>query len=111
MSGDTVPTHTGGTGVLFGPTSPQLVAANSPARYAAKLSASPAMRIWLDCGTADHAILAQLTPLASQLRADGFEVSWHTRPGGHTYRVWTAAMHEAVPWSLGAPTPESHGRA
>lgn len=116
MSGDSVPTHTGGATSLFGkhnPDSPTLVAANSPQLYAATLDcAGPPERVWLDSGTHDTAVVHQMTALSHQLRSRGIDVLWRVRPGGHTYWVWRAALAEALPWALGLPPghPRLHSR-
>ena len=106
LSGYTIPTHEDGAASLFGPNDPstaRLVAANSPALYAVNLSSGPACRIWLDTGTADHTIERQMAAVAPVLRNHGIEVTWRVRHGGHDYRVWNAALTEALPWALGAP--------
>jgi enterochelin esterase-like enzyme len=108
LSGETVPTHTGGARVLFGAKNPQagaLVAANSPAVYASHLAANPATRVWLETGTDDRTIAREMTTLARTLTARGLTVENRVRPGGHTYYVWTAALGEALPWALGGDAP------
>ena len=112
LSGDTVPTHAGGAIVLFGRHNPQaqaLVAANSPATYTASLPPGPATRVWLDSGASDKTIVREMSTLALTLTIEGLRVSWRVRPGGHTYHVWTAALHEALPWALGANPPRRPG--
>lgn len=111
LSGETVPTHSGGARALFGAKNPQagaLVAANSPSVYASRLSAKPATRVWLETGADDHTIAREMTALARTLTSRGLTVENRVRPGGHTYYVWTAALGEALPWALGgdAPPPE-----
>jgi enterochelin esterase-like enzyme len=105
MSGDTMPTHTGGAAVLFGgksnPGANQQVAANSPDVYAASLAATPPTRIWLDSGSEDTSIVKQNAALEPTLSTRGIDVQWRVRSGGHTYWVWTAALQEALPWALG----------
>lgn len=101
MSGDTSPTHAGGMRRLFGDAGFQAAAqANDPATYASQLPSGPPMRVWLDCGTADHGSLAQLTSIAPELRARGVETRLRTRPGGHTYSVWRPALAQALAWML-----------
>jgi enterochelin esterase-like enzyme len=110
MSGDTDPTHTGGAASLFGKNNPHAaaeVAANNPAEYAASLSPEPPMRIWLDSGRDDTDIVRQMTQLDRTLTPRVGDLIWRTRPGGHTYWVWTAAMREALPWALGGASPRS----
>jgi enterochelin esterase-like enzyme len=104
LSGYTVPTHAGGAVRLFGrhiPAARALVAANSPAVYAPSLAALPAMRIWLDTGSADHTVVRQMTRIASLLHSRGLLVVLRIRPGGHTYRVWVPALRQALPWAVG----------
>jgi enterochelin esterase-like enzyme len=112
LSGDTVPTHGGGAKVLFGKHNPDaeaLVAANSPASYAASQSPTPPTRIWLESGTGDKTIVREMSSLARTLTSRGVPVSWRVRPGGHTYHVWTAALHEALAWVLGNSPPGHSG--
>lgn len=113
LSGDTGPTHTDGPISLFGKTNPNAandVAANSPAGYTPSLTPNPPMRVWLDSGTADTDIVHQMSQLSRTLTPKVSQLVWRVRPGGHTYRVWTAAMNEALPWALGAPPTLSHSR-
>jgi enterochelin esterase-like enzyme len=115
LSGDTSPTHTGGAISIFGSHNPRAaadVAANNPADYAATMAASPPMRIWLDSGRGDTDIVRQMTQLDHALSPRVGDLIWRTRPGGHTYWVWTSAMREALPWALGgrAPASDAHSR-
>lgn len=103
MSGDTSPSHAGGLGRLFGLHTPDLagvVASNSPAVYAPRLSPSPPMRIWLDCGSGDRRIERELASFAANLPRRGFTVVNRLRSGGHTYRVWTDALADSLPWAV-----------
>jgi len=101
MSGFTHPTHSGGMTRLFGhrPDLTTVVAANSPDVYAADLPPSPATSIYLLCGTGDHAAMRQMAAVRDELRSRGFDVSWNTRPGGHTYGVWRPGLAAALAWS------------
>lgn len=99
LSGETVPTHTGGVKVLFGPDRARAVQ-NSPASYAPTLPQGPPMRIWLDCGASDGAVLRQLRRIAPALQADGMAVQFHVRPGGHSYSVWRPALSASLRWAL-----------
>jgi len=102
FSGLTEPTHSGGAKALFGAT-PQLaeqVKANSPSFYASSLSSQPTMRVWLDCGASDRSVLHELSSIMPKLRALGWPVETRTRPGGHSYAVWRAALRESLPWAL-----------
>lgn len=100
LSGFTVPTHVGGLTGLFGRNDAAAVAQNSPASYAPQLGSSPPMRLWLDCGTADRAVMRQLRAISVTLRQDGMTVQLHTRPGDHTYSVWRPALRESLTWAL-----------
>lgn len=102
FSGLTEPTHTGGMRALFGdsPQLPELVAANSPAVYAASLPADPPTRIWLDCGTDDHEVLRKMQQIAPVLQAAGMTVELQTRPGSHSYEVWRPALQDSLKWAL-----------
>ena len=101
MSGFTHPTHSGGMAALFGRRSdlPAVVAANSPDQYVDTLSPSPMTQLYLLCGTADGSALREMTNVRDRLRARGFDVSWATRPGGHTYGVWRPGLADALQWA------------
>jgi enterochelin esterase-like enzyme len=100
LSGLTEPTHSGGLGALFGsPDTPQ-ARQNNPGLYAHALSSVPPMRLWLDSGSSDHQVIAQLNRLAVDLRANHLTVQQRTRPGGHTYSVWRAALADSLRWAL-----------
>ncbi|MGI8665342.1 MAG: alpha/beta hydrolase [Jatrophihabitans sp.] len=100
LSGYTMPTHAGGMAALFG-RDLAAVAPNSPDLYARSLAGGPAMRIWLDSGSADRQVVLQMNAIAPQLRADGMTVVQHTRPGEHTYSVWRPALRQSLAWALG----------
>lgn len=99
LSGETVPTHTGGERALFG-SDVARASQNSPAIYAHSLHGGPPMRIWLDCGSADHSVLSQLRRIAPVLKSDGMTVEFHVRPGGHSYSVWRPALAASLRWAL-----------
>ncbi len=104
FSGFTRPTHTGGMRALFGPITPQVqrrVDANTPAEYAATLSAGPPTKVWLDTGSSDSEVLGEMTPLAATLRERGIDVEYRVRTGAHTFSVWVPAFQESLPWALG----------
>ncbi len=48
----------------------------------------PAMRIWMDCGRLEWLLDANEW-MADTLRARGYDVTYTTYQGGHTYRAWT----------------------
>jgi enterochelin esterase-like enzyme len=100
MSGYTHPTHSGGMVALFGARSglAAVVAANSPDVYGTSMPMSPAVRIYLLCGTSDHGPLVQLAAFRAVLQARGIPVTWTTRPGGHTYGVWRPGLEQALTW-------------
>lgn len=103
MSGLTEPTHTGGPAALFGDDPAQVerrLAATSPALYASSLAAAPQTRIWFDVGRGDHETRGPITAIAPVLRARGFDVGVHLRPGAHTFHVWAPALRAALPWAL-----------
>jgi enterochelin esterase-like enzyme len=100
LSGETVPTHAGGLKPLFGQNADPAARQNSPASYVQQLRNGPPMRIWLDCGSSDHAVLRQLQGIAPSLRAAGMTVQLRVRPGGHSYSVWRPALRQALAWSL-----------
>jgi enterochelin esterase-like enzyme len=104
MSGYTHPSHSGGMPSLFGrqPDLRDLVAANSPDVYVDSLPAAPSTRVFLVCGTSDHVALKQLASLRDRLRGRGFDVTWTTRPGGHTYGVWRPGLVNALNWTFTA---------
>ncbi len=99
LSGETKPTHAGGPKHLFGENT-QTLWANSPDSYARTLTDDPPMRIWLDCGSADHDVLPQLKQLAPILKSDGMTVELHVRSGGHSYAVWRPALRDGLRWAL-----------
>jgi S-formylglutathione hydrolase FrmB len=101
LSGETRPTYDDGMRALFGnvPNLDAVVADNSPRTYAARLSSSPPMRLWLDCGTSDADVLQPLLGIAGTLRSRGFDVMVKERSGGHSWSVWRAAMAQSVPWA------------
>ncbi|KPM51822.1 esterase [Frankia sp. R43] len=103
LSGLTRPTYDAGTAKLFGPRPDlaQVVAANTPARYASTLPPNPPMRVWLDCGRADHEPLDDIREMARVLSGRrGFTVTLRLRPGGHDFGVWRPALREALRWAL-----------
>ena len=63
-------------------------------------SPSHPSRVWLDTGTADQSVLAQINEIRPILQRRGFDVARHTRPGAHSYTVWRAALNDALPWAL-----------
>jgi enterochelin esterase-like enzyme len=112
MSGFTRPTYTGGLAKLFGPLTPAVraqISANTPADYAATLSAAPPTRVWLDSGSSDKEVLGEMTPIAATLRSRGLDVEFRVRTGAHTFGVWAPALTEALPWSQGLPAGVSSG--
>ncbi|CAO5237431.1 alpha/beta hydrolase [Frankia sp. AgKG'84/4] len=103
MSGMDRPTHNGGMVGLFGPRSDLagVVAANTPARYAAHLPADPPMRVWLDCGESDREAYGDTRAMAAALGGrPGFTVVLRLRPGGHDFGVWRPALRDGLAWSL-----------
>jgi len=100
MSGLTVPTHAGGLAALFGsgPAGQARAEANMPALYVATLSPRPTTAVWMDAGSSDATVLAQMRPMAAALRERGYPVRLGTRPGAHTFHVWAPALREALPW-------------
>ncbi|MEP7054416.1 MAG: alpha/beta hydrolase-fold protein [Actinomycetota bacterium] len=101
MSGYTHPTHHGGMVPLFGSRADlaTVVAANSPDVYAARLAPTPKTRLYLLCGTGDHDAMRPLASIRDLLRGRGFDVTWSTRRGGHTYGVWRPALVTALEWA------------
>jgi enterochelin esterase-like enzyme len=103
MSGMDRPTHDGGMVGLFGHRRDlaRVVAANTPAGYAAHLSASPSMRIWFDSGLGDHEALGDTRTMAAVLGSrPGFTVMLRLRPGAHDFGVWRPALREGLDWAL-----------
>ena len=98
----------GGNQALYGGSDWQQKAdANSPAKYYTQLDPSKGPAIWMDVGTKDG-LLPSIQDLAAKLKAKGFTVEYHTRPGDHDWTTWTAALKEALPWAaqrMTAPTP------
>ncbi|KDA41326.1 MULTISPECIES: esterase family protein [unclassified Frankia] len=103
MSGMSKPTHDGGMVGLFGnrPDLALVVAANTPARYAATLPPFPPMRVWLDCGHGDHEALGDTEAMARALgERPGFDVVLRLRPGGHDFGVWRPALRDSLLWAV-----------
>ncbi len=101
FSGDTEPvvdTLPGGLQELFGPDYQKQVDANTPAKYLAQLDASKGPAIWMDVGASDVGAIGQMTPLVPKLKAKGFTVDLHTRPGAHDFATFTAGLRDALPW-------------
>lgn len=99
LSGETMPTHSGGEKALFGNDKTK-AEQNSPAIYAQTMRGGPPMRIWLDCGADDRSVLRQLRTIAPVLQSDGMTVQLHVRPGGHSYSVWRPAFAASLRWAL-----------
>jgi enterochelin esterase-like enzyme len=101
MSGFTHPTHAGGMAALFGNRADlqAIVAANSPDVYVDALTPVPPTRLYFLCGTNDPQAMREMASMRDRLRARGFDVSWSTRPGGHTYGVWRPGLIDALDWS------------
>ena len=98
----------GGNQALYGGSDWQQKAdANSPAKYYSTLDPSKGPAIWMDVGTKDG-LLPTIQDLAGKLKAKGFTVEYHARPGDHDWNSWSAALKEALPWAaqrMTAPTP------
>jgi S-formylglutathione hydrolase FrmB len=108
FSGDTHPDVDdlpGGIKELFGADFQQQVDANSPDKYYTSLNSSSGPAIWMDCGTADTQVLAQMEAFAPKLLAKGFTVEVHSRPGSHSWATWTAALQDALPWAAQKLSP------
>lgn len=104
FSGETQPiadTLSGGIQELFGANWQQQSDVNNPLKYFSKLDPSKAPAIWMDCGTEDKGTLSGLAELAPLMKAKGFTVELHTRPGDHEFKTWTAAFGDALPWAAG----------
>lgn len=90
----------GGNQALYGGANWQQQAdANSPSKYVGSLTGSKGPAIWMDCGTGDVQVLAQIQAFAPQLQAKAFTVEVHSRPGAHEWATWTAALQAALPWA------------
>jgi len=108
LSGYTHPTYSGGLGHLFGdgPTLNQMVAANSPDRYAQALPPGPPTRVWLDVGRADRESFDQETALIRSLNPTSAVTATLTvRKGGHSYQTWRPALRDALGWALRSDSP------
>jgi enterochelin esterase-like enzyme len=101
LSGYDRPTYDGGMRALFGdrPGLADVVAANTPGRYAKTLSPTPDVRLWLDCGMSDGEARRDTVTMSHLLAARGFEVNLRLRKGGHDYGVWRPALAEALRWA------------
>jgi S-formylglutathione hydrolase FrmB len=102
FSGETKPvadTLSGGLQELFGANWQQQADANDPAKYYTTLNGSRGPAIWMDVGTGDTGILADMKALAPLLQAKGYTVEVHTRPGAHDFETWGNALADALPWA------------
>ncbi len=94
---DTLP---GGNQALYGGSDWQQKAdANSPSKYITSLNGKNGPAVWLDTGTSDTDILAEMQAFLVKLKAQGFTAELHTRPGAHDYTVWSGAVKDALPWA------------
>jgi len=97
----------GGNQALYGGSDWQQKAdANSPAKYYTQLDPSKGPAIWMDVGNKDG-LVPTITDLAGKLKAKGFTVELHVRPGDHEWTTWTAALKDALPWAAGLMSPAS----
>ncbi len=104
FSGDTEPvvdTLPGGLPDLFGPNYQPAVDANTPAKYLNTLNPARGPAIWMDVGASDAGSLGQISALVPKLKAKGFTVEFHTRPGDHDFTTFTNGLREALPWAAG----------
>ena len=101
LSGFDRPTHDGGLRGLFGdlPNLARVAAANTPLAYIPKLSPSPQVRLWLDCGRSDKTARLDTLNISQELVDRGFHVVLRIRPGGHDYGVWRPALAEGLSWA------------
>ena len=102
FSGETKPvadTLPGGLQELFGANWQQQADANDPAKYWNTLNNSRGPAIWMDVGTGDTQILADMKTLAPLLQSKGFTVEIHTRPGAHDFTTWGNGLADALPWA------------
>jgi enterochelin esterase-like enzyme len=53
----------------------------------------------MDVGASDLGPLKQMQTLAPELKAKGFTVELHTRPGGHDFATWGNGLADALPWA------------
>jgi S-formylglutathione hydrolase FrmB len=102
FSGETKPiadTLPDGLSELFGANWQQQADANDPAKYYVTLNGSRGPAIWMDVGTGDTQILADMKALAPLLQSKGFTVEVHTRPGAHDFVTWGNGLADALPWA------------
>lgn len=102
FSGETSPTYDPGLQVLFGPGSDWQAkyAAQNPVAYVGTLQGSKGPAVWMDTGTSDTQIVTQMEAFVPKLTARGFTVEYRTRPGGHDFTVWSAALKDSLPWAM-----------
>lgn len=102
FSGETKPvadTLPGGLQDLFGEGWQQKADAADPTKYVSGLNGKNGPAIWMDVGTSDTQILADMRALAPQLQARGYTVEVHTRPGAHDFQTWGDGFADAFPWA------------
>jgi enterochelin esterase-like enzyme len=115
LSGFDRPTYSGGMAALYGrsPDLRQRVDADTPALYAAAMSAAPRVHVWLDYGRADTEARHDGLTMAVLLRGRDQDVTVHERHGGHEYGVWRPALRESLLWAAGLmaePPPVASGK-
>jgi S-formylglutathione hydrolase FrmB len=104
FSGDTEPvvdTLPGGLPDLFGPNYQPAVDANTPAKYLSTLNPARGPAIWMDVGASDAGSMKQMSTLVPLLKAKGFTVEFHTRPGEHDFKTFGNGLADALPWAAG----------
>ncbi len=90
----------GGNQELFdSPDWQERATANSPEAYYETLDPGKGPALWLDAGDAETPIVGPMTDLGAELADRGFAVEVHTRPGGHDFGTWTAALQASLPWA------------
>ena len=101
LSGFDRPTFARGMAALYGTRTglADRVAADSPSRYVARMSAEPHTHVWLDYGRADATPGRDARRMAALLVAARQDVVLRQRRGGHTYGVWRPALRESVAWA------------
>ena len=102
FSGETKPkpdTLPGGLQELFGSNWQQQADANDPTKYVSTLNGKNGPAVWMDVGTGDTQILADMKAFLPQLQARGFTAELHTRPGAHDFATWGYGLADALPWA------------
>lgn len=64
-------------------------------------------RFYVDCGTEDESLIAANQKFKDKLQELGYEVTWESRPGTHSWEFWDESIRKALQWLPVEPLPET----